>query len=190
MYTRTSLQNMLNHSEIKNSTEIFLCLPHSENHKAQTLSDCWKNSACKKVHFILFDFIIFSSFLLSLLFLSHQLCDKVLIYLFIFISDSLPFLYCLLDTVIPQKTKQQQYGEKKLFTLKGNWHWTNKSLSVHTSATPPSPSHPPPFFQFKWQAFFFFFEIKADIIFPARPKCLWNLSCCCALITCTLLTSW
>lgn len=175
---------MLSHSRIKNRAAKFPCLPHSQKHTALPLSGCWKTSASLEEHLIWFDFIIFSSSPPSS-FLSHWLCDRVLIYLFIFISDSLPFLCCVLETVIPQKTKQQQ-KEKAFFILKESWHGTNKSVSVaHCVPLPP----PPPLFFFN-SSDRLFLEMKAYIIFPVRPECLWNLSYCCSLITCTLSTSW
>ena len=93
---------MLNHSRIWNRTTNSLCLSRSKKHKALPLYSWWKTSASLKRHLILSDFIIFSFVPLSLSLLSLWLCDKVPIYLFIFIFDSL--FCCVLDTVIPQKT--------------------------------------------------------------------------------------
>lgn len=76
-------------------------------------------------------FLFFSLCPLSLSFLSHWFCDRVPIYLFIFIPNSLAFLCGVLDTVTPQKTEQQQH-KRKLFILEGSWHRTNKSVSMHT----------------------------------------------------------
>lgn len=174
-------------NRIKNGAAKFPCLPHSKKHKALPLWDCWKTLASLEEHLILFDFIIFSTAPLSLSFLFHWLGERVLIYLFIFISDSLPFLCCIRYCHSSGNKTTATKKKKKLFILKESWHRTNKSVSVHTMYL----CHPS-------SSFFFFFnssdrlflEMKADIIFPVRPECLWNLSCCCSLITCTLSTSW
>lgn len=127
-------------NRIKNGAAKFPCLPHSKKHKALPLWDCWKTLASLEEHLILFDFIIFSTAPLSLSFLFHWLGERVLIYLFIFISDSLPFLCCIRychssgnKTTATKKKKKSFLSWKKADTGPINL-WV---CTLCTSATPP-----------------------------------------------------
>lgn len=170
----------------KNRAAKFLCLPHGKKISTGILRMLKGLSIPGRA----FDFIRFHFFFLcplSLSFLSHWLCDRVS-NLFIYFHSWLSSFPLWCTGYCHPSENRTAATKKKLFILKGSWHRTNKSVSVHTMyLCHPSSSF---FFPFLIQVTGFFFEMKADIIFPVRPECLWNLPCCCSLITCTLPTPW
>lgn len=160
---------------------------HMVKRQALAFSECWKASASLEEHLILFDFIFFFLCPLSLSFLSHWLCDRVS-NLFIYFHSWLSSFPLWCTGYCHPSENRTAATKKKLFILKVSWHRTNKSVSVHTMyLCHPSSSFFSPFLNSSDRLFF---EMKADIIFPVRPECLWNLPCCCSLITCTLPTPW